>query len=58
MVLILGSGLAYLIIDVVYSLKGVISYIYLGDAALQILFMGIWVFWLIKIRFRLRFKHY
>ena len=57
-ILILGSCVSYLTIDIYYSLERVISYIYLGDAALQLLFIVLWVQWLIKIKFRLRsFKY-
>lgn len=53
-VLIISSCLGYFAIDVYYSFTRVISYIYLGDAVLQLLFMALWFGWLIKIRFRLR----
>lgn len=54
LILILGSCIAYLSIDLYYSLERVISYVYMGDAALQALFIFLWVQWLINIRFRLR----
>jgi len=54
LVLILASCISYLTIDVIYSLEKVINYIYLGDAALQVIFIFLWVHWLITIRFRLR----
>lgn len=58
LILILGSSIAYLTIDVVYSLNRTIRYIYLADAALQIIFILIWVNWLFKIGFKLRiYKH-
>jgi hypothetical protein len=58
LILILGSSLAYLTIDVVYTLNRTIRYIYLADAALEVIFILIWVNWLFKIRFRLRvYKH-
>ena len=58
LILILGSSLAYLTIDVVYSLYRTIRYIYLADAALQLIFILVWINWLFKIRFRLRvYKH-
>jgi hypothetical protein len=48
------SGISYLTIDLYYSLTGVISFIYLADAALQIIFLVLWAQWLVKIRFRLK----
>lgn len=53
-VLILGSSISYLSIDVYYSLNRVISYIYLADAVLQLIIILIWVQWLFRIRFKLR----
>jgi hypothetical protein len=59
MVLILASSLSYLLIDVIYSLEKVIRYIYLGDAVLQILFIGAWIQLLISVGFKLgKVKHY
>lgn len=54
LVIIFGSSIAYFIIDVVYFLERKISYVYLGDAGLQVIFIILWIQWLIKIRFRLR----
>jgi hypothetical protein len=54
LVLIMVSGISYLTIDLYYSLTGVISFIYLADAALQIIFLVLWAQWLVKIRFRLK----
>lgn len=57
-ILILAAGLSYLCIDIYYSVNKVISFIYLGDAALQLIFIVVWVNWLFTIRFRLRsYKH-
>lgn len=59
LILILGSSVSYLTIDLYYSLNKVISYIYLGDAVIQVIILFTWIQWLIKIRFRLRsIKHY
>lgn len=46
--LITGASLSYLAIDVYYSLNRVISYIYLGDAILEMIFIVLWISWLIK----------
>lgn len=56
MVLILAACFAYLTIDVYYSLNRVIRYIYLGDAALEFIFIVSWLQWLIKRGFKLKNK--
>lgn len=57
--LILFSSFSYLLIDVIYSLEKVIRYVYLGDAALQFLFIGGWIQLLISVGFKLgKIKHY
>lgn len=54
LVMILAAGISYLSIDLYYFLNGVISYVYLADAALQIIFLILWIRWLVKIRFKLK----
>lgn len=59
LVIILGAGFSYFLIDIIYSLEKVIRYVYLGDAALQVLFMGAWIQLLISVGFKLgKIKHY
>ena len=41
-VLGLASAIALAAIDVVYVIRGVISPIYLGDAAVEAVFVGVW----------------
>jgi hypothetical protein len=52
MVLILFSGFSYLTIDVVYSLSGIIRYVYLYDAIIQLIFLSIWVNWLVMTKYK------
>jgi hypothetical protein len=42
LVLIFGSALSYMLIDVIYVLNGTIWPIYLADAVLQLIFLGFW----------------
>jgi hypothetical protein len=47
-VLILGSSLSYMLIDVIYVLNGTIWPIYLADAVLQVLFIAFWITMIIQ----------
>ena len=49
-VLAISSGLGLLCVDLFYSLSNVISDIYLADAALQLVFVLLWVFWLLRYK--------
>jgi hypothetical protein len=48
LVLIFGSALSYMLIDVIYVLNGTIWPIYLADAVLQLIFLGFWAFMVIQ----------
>jgi hypothetical protein len=37
-----GTSIALMNIDLIYALSGVISVIYLGDAAVELVFLGLW----------------
>jgi hypothetical protein len=49
---ILGAGIsaAFIIVDLVYSLQGIISPIYLADAFIELLFAGTWIYMLTRVR--------
>ncbi|HEX2935014.1 MAG TPA: hypothetical protein VHO72_06640 [Bacteroidales bacterium] len=52
-VVILFGGFSYLTIDVIYSLAGRISFVYLYDALIQLIFLSIWVNWLVMTKYKI-----
>jgi hypothetical protein len=50
LILIFGACLSYFIIDTFYAFSGRISRIYLADAVLQFIFIGLWIFVVVKQR--------
>lgn len=52
-VVILFGGFSYLTIDVIYSLAGRISFVYLYDAFIQLILLSIWVNFLVMTRYKI-----
>lgn len=46
----IGASVSFILIDVIYATKDVISNIYLSDSAVQIVFLMVWFIYLLKKR--------
>jgi hypothetical protein len=51
-VLAIGSGIGLMAIDVIYVSRGVILPVYLSDAAIQVVFIVLWIVCLVRGDFR------